>query len=271
MPRSFWSGAVRFGLVNIPVTLHPASEALDLDFDLVDVRDFSPVGYRKVNKNTGREVPKDKIVKTFKVDEGEAVIVTDEDFARARPKGARSLEISGFLKLSEIPVPHFDTPYFLEPAGKDAHAYVLLHETLEQSKMAAMARGVLRTRERLGAIFAQGELLYFNTLRFPHEMRRRNAPEALARVKAVTKPELEMARRLIEEMQTTWKPAAYRDEYREELLSYIRQKAKAGESRTIYEPAPEEAVEKTPDAADLMQLLKRSLGAKPGRKRRSAS
>lgn len=259
MPRGFWSGSIRFGLVNIPVSLRPASEAVDLDFDLVDVRDFAPVGYRKFNKSTGRDVPREKIVKTFKVDEGEAVVVTEEDFARARPEDAHAFVIDAFVDLGEIRPPFFDTPYLLEPQGKDAHAYILLRETLARAGKAAVAKGVLRTRERVAAIFSEGRFLILNTLRYLHELRERD-PSPLLETPAKPSPsELKMAARLIDQMSGSWDPAAYHDEYREQLLDYIRKKAKAGEARKIY--TPEESTEAAASPrGDLMTLLKASVG-----------
>lgn len=265
MARGFWSGAIRFGLVNIPVSLRPASESVDLDFDLVDVRDFAPVGYRKFNKATGRDVPREKIVKTFKVDEGEAVVVTDEDFARARPQDAHAFVIDTFVDLAEIRPPFFDTPYLLEPQGKDAHAYVLLRDTLEKTGKAAVAKGMLRTRERVAAIFAEGGFLILNTLRYVHELRERDPSPLMEKPQKPSASEIKMAEQLIDQMSGGWDPAAYHDEYRDQLLSYIRKKAKAGEAHKIY--APEEAA--TPAATshgDLMSLLKASVG---DRKRRS--
>ncbi len=271
MARGFWTGAIRLGLVNIPVTMLPASESVDLDFDLVDQRDFSPVGYRKVNKNTGRDVPRERIVKVFRIPNGEAVVVTDEDFARARSKGTRNLDLLGFLPLDRIPPVYFDTPYFLDPAGKDAHAYVLLRDILRESKKAALAKGVLRTRERLGALFVQDGGLLFNTLRFEHEFRKRPSSELVAAAAPPTKAELDMGRKLIEGMEIDWEPQTYRDEYHEELVAYIRKKAKAGKSRKVFEAVGEEPLPAAPSGIDLMQLLKESLRS-PGRRRpRSAS
>jgi DNA end-binding protein Ku len=280
MARSFWSGAIHFGLVNIPVTMHPASEKVDLDFDLLDVRDFAPVGYQKVNKATGEQVPKDQIVKAYRVDEGDAVVVTEEDFARARPKGTHALEILGFVKLAEIRPPFFDTPYYLEPSGKEAHAYALLRDTLERTKRAAIAKGVLRTRERLGAIFPEGPFLIFNTLRYAHEMRRREAPAVLMDAKPPGAEEFSMAGQLVGAMESRFEPAQYRDEYREEMLAYIRKKAESGQRRHVYAPqAPGAPAAAEGEPRDLMQLLKQSLASQeparpkpvPGRKRRSAS
>ncbi|HZE96073.1 MAG TPA: Ku protein [Planctomycetota bacterium] len=270
MARGFWSGAIRFGLVHIPVSLRPAAESVDLDFDLVDVRDFAPVGYRKVNKTTGREVPRDKIVKTFKVDEGEAVVVTDEDFARARPQDAHAFVIDTFANLAEIRPPFFDTPYLLEPLGKDAHAYILLRKTLEKSGKAAVARGMLRTRERLAAIFPEGEFLILNTLRYLHELREREASPLLEKPVKLAPSELKMAEQLIEQMSGSWDASKYHDEYHDQLLGYIRKKAKAGEARKIYKPE-EGAPAAATSHGDLMSLLKASVesGGNGGRKRRS--
>lgn len=269
MARGFWSGSIRFGLVNIPVSLRPATEAVDLDFDLVDVRDFAPVGYRKVNKTTGRDVPRDKIVKTYKVDEGEAVVVTEEDFARARPEDTHAFVIDAFVDAAEIRPVFFDTPYLLEPQGKDAHAYVLLRKTLEKTQKAAVSKGVLRTRERLAAIYPDGDFLILNTLRFVHELRERELPPILKKIPKLGAAELKMAEQLIAQMDQGWDPASYHDEYRDQLLEYIQKKAKAGEARKIYTADEVPAAPKAP-RGDLMSLLKASVksgGERPAKRR----
>lgn len=258
MSRSFWTGSLQFGLVNIPVTLHADVENHELHFELVDARDFSPIGYRKINKSTRREVPSDRIVRTFPVEHGESVVLTDADFLRARPKGAKVLEIFGFLALAEIPVAHFETPYTLEPDGKDAHAYALLRETLRRTGKVALARVLLRTRERLGAIVPEGDFLLFNTLRFPYELRNRNVPEALAQARPPSDDELTMAERLVREMETRWTPEDYQDRYHDQLLAYIRRKAEAGQSRRIFEPEAEEAPRAEVPSSNLAKLLEKS-------------
>ena len=264
MARGFWSGAIRFGLVNIPVSLKPATESVDLDFDLVDVRDFAPVGYKKFNKATGRDVPRDKIVKTFKVDEGEAVVVTDEDFARARPEDSHAFVIDAFVDVAEIRPVFFETPYLLEPQGKDAHAYQLLRKTLEKTQRAAISKGVLRTRERLAAIYPDGDYLVLNTLRFVHELRKRTPPPLMEKPAKVSAAELKMAEQLIGQMSHGWDPASYHDDYHDQLLAYIQKKAKAGEARRIYAPDEVPAAPQGP-RGDLMSLLKASV--KPGGER----
>jgi DNA end-binding protein Ku len=274
MARGFWTGAIRFGLVNIPVSLRPAASSVDLDFDLVDKRDFAPVGYRKVNKTTGEEVPADQIVKTYKLEEGEAVVITEEDFARARPQDNRALDIQGFVDVKELSPAYFDRPYLVEPAGKDAHAYLLLRDTLARTGKAAIAKGVMRTRERLGAILAEGDFLLLNLLRFQHEMAARKAPESISRADKPRPEEVKMAERLVEQMTEPWTPGKYHDEYRDQLLRYIEEKAKAGEARRVY--TPEEAEETAPRTPrkNLMRLLKESVEAvqpeKPKRRARPA-
>lgn len=271
MARGFWSGAIRFGLVNIPVSLRPAATSVDLDFDLVDSKDFAPIGYRKVNKSTGEEVPADRIIKTYKVDDGDVVVVTDEDFARARPKDNRALSIHAFIDLKTLSPAYFDRPYLLEPSGRDAQAYVLLRDTLARTGKAAIAQGVLRIRERLGAIYAEGEFLLLNLLRYQHEMAARKAPEILSRADPPRAEEIKMAERLVEQMTQPWRPEAYHDTYRDQLLDYIEKKAAAGEARRVYSPEEEEAP-KAP-GKNLMRLLKESVegGARPEKRRRPRS
>ncbi|HYE97874.1 MAG TPA: Ku protein [Planctomycetota bacterium] len=257
MARGFWTGAIRFGLVNIPVSLRPAATSVDLDFDLVDSKDFAPIGYKKVNKATGEEVPADRIIKTYEVESGEAVVITDEDFARARPKDNRSLSIQAFVDLKGLSPAYYDRPYLLEPSGRDAQAYVLLRDTLAKTGKAAIAQGVLRTRERLGAIFAEGDYLLLNLLRYQHEMAARKPPEILSKADPPRPEEIKMAERLVEQMTEPWAPEKYRDTYREQLLDYIEKKAAAGEARRVYTPEEEEAP-RAP-GKNLMRLLKESV------------
>jgi len=275
MSRAFWSGSIRFGLLEIPVTMHAASQPDEIAFELVDARDFSPIGYRKINKNTHREVPPDRIVRVFQLDRGEAVVVTEADLARVRPRAQRTLDIAGFVDPGDIPVSYFETPYYLETRTEDAHAYVLLREALRRTQKTALCRVVLRTREHLGALLTEGDFLVFNTLRFPQELRRPPVPEAIAHARPASSEELMMAERLIRELEAPWTPESYQDRYREELLSYVRRKAAAGEARRVYEPEPEVEPVSDPPGRDLTDLLRRSLdegqGPRGERKRRSAS
>src|SRR3954470_7069727 len=206
MSRAFWSGSIHFGLLNIPVTMHAASQPAELAFELVDARDFSPIGYRKINKNTRREVPADRIARVFQIDRGEAVVVTEADLQRVRPRARRALDIAGFLDPAAIPVSYFETPYYLLPGSEGEHAYALVREALRRSRRAGLGRVVLRTREHLGALLPEGDFLVFNTLRFPQELLSSQLPEALAHARPASSEELMMAERLIREMEAPWSP-----------------------------------------------------------------
>lgn len=268
--RPFWTGAIRFGLLRIPVAMHPASRPSELGFELVDDRDYAPVGYRKVNKVTGDEVPADRIVRVYRTDGEEAVVVTEADLARARPRGLRTLDLEGFVKAADIPAPYYDTPYYLEPAGEDAHAYRLLRDLLRQSRTVGLGRAVLRTREHLGALLPYGDSLIFNTLRFIDEIRRPVVSEALDREPEPSPEERSMGERLLRRMELSWRPEDFHDHYREELLAYIRKKAETGEARKIFEPEPEEEPT-APTAGQIPELLRRSLSESDEQRRRSAS
>jgi DNA end-binding protein Ku len=184
--------------------------------------------------------------------------VTDEDFARARPEDTRAFVIDAFVDVSQIRPIFFETPYLVEPQGKNAHAYLLLRKTLEKTGLAAISKGVLRTRERLAAIYPDGDYLILNTLRFVHEMRQRKPPELMQKPARISAAEMKMAEQLIGQLSHVWEPSSYRDEYRDQLLAYIRRKAKSGEARRIYTPEEAPAAVPTP-RGDLMSLLKASV------------
>ena len=255
MPRGLWKGSISFGMVNIPVSLHPGEVANDLSFDLVDRRDFSPIGYLKINKTTGQEVPREEMLRTYRLESGEVVAVTDEDLKKARPEAAQTLRILSFTDLAQIKPQFFDTPYYLEPAGKDSTAYVLLRDALAKTRKAGIGKVVIRTRERLAALVAEGPFLMLQTLRFAHQLR---DPSKLKKPAGKADAAgLKMAERLIEEMVGPWKPGQFREEYRDQVLAYVREKAAAGKAREVRE-APARGRKEAP-VADLMSLLKRSV------------
>ena len=144
MPRVVWKGAITFGLVHIPVNLYPGSTSAALDFDLLDKRDFAPIGYRRVNKRTGKEVDLDDTVKGYEYEDGRYVVMSEEDFRRANVKATQTVDIQAFVDAAEIPAYHFDTPYYLEPGKRGEKGYALLRETLRKT-------GAGRSRERRAA------------------------------------------------------------------------------------------------------------------------
>jgi DNA end-binding protein Ku len=257
---AIWKGSISFGLVNIPVALQPAEKRdEELDFTMLDRRDFSPIGYKKVNKATGEEVPREQIAKGFEVEDGRYVLVEELDFKRAAPEKTQRIDIVGFVDLDEIPVSYFDKPYYLEAVAKQEKGYVLLREAMRKANKAGIAKVVIRSREYLAALIPQGPVLILNLLRYPAELRDTkslNIPDA--KKGAVSDKELQMALRLIGDLAEKWKPEQFKDEYRSQLVDFIKKKAAKGDVET---PAVEAAEEDAPrgKVIDMMALLKRSV------------
>ena len=269
MARGLWKGAISFGLVNVPVELHSAKKrAAELDMTMLDKRDLAPVGYKRVNKSTGKEVAWGDVVKGYEYKDDKYVVLSDEDFRRANPEAAKTVDILAFVELAEIQPQYFDTPYYLKPEKRGEKAYALLRDTLEKAGKAGIASVVIRTKQYLAALVPQDELLVLNTLRYADELK---DPAELEIPKAkVTAKELDMAMRLVEDMADKWHPGKYKDTYRDDLLKRIKAKVKAGETEEITEPEKEPRKEKSADVIDLMSLLRKSVEQKPKPARRSA-
>jgi DNA end-binding protein Ku len=267
--RSMWSGSISFGLVSIPVGLYPAEVNHELSFKLLDKRDMTPVRYQRVNRDSGKQVAWDDIVRGFERRPGEMVVVTDEDLKRANVKATQTIEILDFVDAGAIAPSYFDRPYYIAPlqpkrrAPANPKAYVLLREALRHSGKIGIARVVIRTREHLAAVLPQDKVLILNLLRFDHELRKEDdldlPKEALESAK-VSDREMEMAERLIGEMTAKWQPERYKDDYRDDVLALIEKKAKAGEAQTIPEPSEEPPPEGP--GADIIALLRKSLGGR---------
>jgi DNA end-binding protein Ku len=257
--------------VNIPVAVYPAEERDELSFTLLDRRDFSPVGYQRINKSTGEEVAWDDIVKGYEYEDEEYVVLGDEDFKRANPEATQTVDIVGFVDVADIDPMYFDRPYYLAPTKGGEKGYAILREALAESGKAGIAKVVLRTREHLAAVIPGGRALVLELLRFDHELRAADGLDLpgkdLEKLK-VSKREIEMAEKLIEGMVEQWDPSQYKDEYREDLMARIEEKIKKGETEEIPEPEEEAAEAGEPQVIDIMDLLKRSL-EKTGGKRKS--
>lgn len=268
-----WKGHVSFGLVNIPVALHPAEVREELDFTLLDKKDLSPVGYRKVNKRTGEEVPRERLTRGFEHREGRYVIVTDDDLRRASPDRTQRIDILAFTDPAEVHPIFYDQPYYLAPVAKSEKGYALLREALRRTGKAAIASVVIRTRQYLAMVTVFEPVLALILLRFASELRDSRALRAPGKgLKAlgITDKEVRMAEQLIQDMVEPWDPTKYRDEYRDDLMAFIRRRAKTGRVETTVRTAP--AKPKPAEVIDLMELLKRSMGKRrPAAKtRRSA-
>lgn len=259
MARELWKGAIQFGLVHIPVSLFPAEQRDELSFSMLDRRDLQPVGYKRFNKTTGEEVPYEQIVKGYELDEGHYVTLEKEDFQRANVEATQTVDILGFVERDQLPSFFFEAPYYLAPAKHGEKGYALLRETLIRTGRVGIANVVIRTRAHLAALYAVENMLVLNTLRYASEMRdpsELKVPEDLKAAK-VTPRELEMAERLVEDMEMEWDPAQYHDTYRDDLLKMIEEKAAGKVKAAPKAKAPREAT-----VIDFAALLEKSLGGR---------
>jgi DNA end-binding protein Ku len=266
MPRELWKGAIRFGLVHIPVSLFPAESRDELSFTMLDKRDMSPVGYKRINKNTGDEVPYDQIVKGYEWEDGRYVTLEKEDFKRANVEATQTVDIICFIDADQIPNFFYEAPYYLAPGKHGDKGYALLRETLVRSHKVGFATVVIRTRQHIAALYPVDNLLVLNTLRYATEMRspdELDVPKDLKDAKVQPK-ELDMAERLVEDMTLEkWDPTEHRDTYRDDILKLIEQKAQGK-----LKAAPKVKARREAEVIDFSALLERSLAA---RKRPAAS
>jgi DNA end-binding protein Ku len=250
------------------VSLHTAARAHEIDLNLLDKRDFAPVGYQRYNKSTGKVVAWNDVVKGFEYEKGEYVVLTDEDFRRANVEASRTIDIQTFVSRDAIAPYYFDTPYFLVPDKNGERVYALLREALEQSEKLAVATFVLRSRQHVAALMPVDKIIVLNTLRYQEEIQPHpDVAAAVARkANGGSGRELEMALKLVEEMSEAWKPQAFTDTYRDDLMKRIEQKVKAGQTHTLTEPETEATPRATGGGkvVDLMSLLQRSLDQKGG-------
>jgi DNA end-binding protein Ku len=270
MPRSLWKGAISFGLVNVPVELHSAQSRAsnrsgDLDLTMLDRRDLSPVGFKRVNKTSGDEVPWAEVVKGYEYEDGKYVVLGEEDFRRANPEASRTVDIVAFVEMKDVAPQYYETPYYLAPAKRGEKAYALLRETLKKAGKAGIATVVIRTKQYLAALFPQDDILVLNTLRYAEELKKPASLE-IAQAK-VTAKELDMALRLVQDMSDAWQPEKFHDTYREDILKRVEQKIKAGETEDIPEPEKAKAA-KGGEVIDLMSLLKKSIERKPAARKK---
>lgn len=251
--RSIWTGAIGFGLVNIPIKLFSAVQESSLDLDMLDKKDHANIKFKRVNENTGKEVAWNNIVRAFNLD-GKYVILTDADFEEAMPEKTKTIEISAFVNEDEIDTMLYETPYYLEPEKQGKRAYSLLSMALSKSKKAGLGSFVLRNKEHLCLIKAKDDLLILQRLRFIQEIRK---PDEINVIKSAPKPaELKMALSLIEQLSEPFNIDAYKDTYTDKLMKLI--KAKANGKKTP--PAHLKVVHSK--TRDLMEQLKASLGTK---------
>ncbi|NPC54103.1 non-homologous end joining protein Ku [Caenimonas soli] len=257
--RTLWKGAISFGLVHIPITLHSATAENRMKFNLLDKRTMNPVGNKQVNKATGEAMTKEEVVKGFEYEKDQYVVLTPEEIKAALPKSTQTIEIEAFIDGGQIPTAYYNKPYYVAPASKGQKPYKLLQETMRRTGKVGIARVVISTRQHLAALMPSEEGLVLELLRWEDEVRDTAGLPLPDSDTKVTEKELKMAEQLVNELEDKWKPEAFHDEFREKLEQVVEQKVKAGEGEHIMKPLEGEEVKTSADIIDLTELLKRSL------------
>jgi DNA end-binding protein Ku len=260
MPRPLWKGAVTFGLVSVPVNLYPATrKQAELSFRMLHEKDKAPIQYKKFCSEEDKEVPWNEIVKGYEFEKGQFVVMSDEDFEKAKTESTETLDIRAFVPLEQIGVAHFESPYWLEPTRQGRKAYVLLREALEDSGRVGIGTFVMRQREHLAALRPAGKALMVTTLRFPDEIRTPSDLD-LPGDEKLAKKEIELAKQLVDTLAGDWDPKEYKDTYHDTLRAAIEQRV---EGREVEAPVPRKAAR----VVNLMEALEESLktrARKPG-------
>jgi DNA end-binding protein Ku len=266
MARVIWKGAISFGLVHIPVSLVPATVSRGIDFDWLDRRSMDPVGYKRINKASGEEIASKDIVRGVQYEKNRYVVLGDDEIRAAYPAATQTVDIVAFVRAEQISPLYVDTPYYLVPERRGERVYALLREALAGSGDIGLAKVVLHTRQHLAAVLPLGAALVLNTLRWGDEVRSVDEiglPAEAVHAK-VDRRELEMARRLIDEMREDWQPTHYENQFAVQIMALVERKARQGKIEVVG-PAEAAAAETGAEIIDLADLLRRSLGQ--GRKR----
>ncbi|AOJ40352.1 DNA-binding protein [Burkholderia lata] len=261
MTRMIWKGAISFGLVHVPVQLFPATRTVKPSFRLLDKRSMDPVGYRQVNKRTGKEVTREDIVRGYEYEKERYVVLTDDEIRAANPESTQTVDIVTFVDEDAVSFLYLDTPYYLVPDRKGEKVYALLRDALKDSGKIGIAHVVMRDRQHLGALIPVGPLLALDTLRWQEELRpldELSVPADDAKRAGVSARELAMAKKLIEDMSGSWTPDEYHDTFRDDILELVERKVRAGRIEEIEDRPPQTARAAT-NVVDLTELLKRSL------------
>lgn len=264
--RSIWTGSITFGLVSIPVALQNASRSEELKFRLLRGSDLSPVNYKRVAEVDGKEVSWDQIVKGYEYEKGKFVVLKDEDFQRVDLEATDTIDIVDFVELTQINPIFFHRPYYLEPQKGGGVAYTLLRQVLADTNKAGISKVVIRTRQHLAAVKANGNLLVLELMRFADEIvdpSEIKIPEE----KVPGKRELTMAKTLVDQLTEDWDAARYTDDYRSALMKLIDQKVKSGGQEL---PAMGRAPKQATNVIDLASVLQQSLKEAGGGKAKTA-
>jgi DNA end-binding protein Ku len=272
MAHMIWKGAISFGLVHVPVQLYPATQSERVGFNLLDKRSIDPIGYQQVNKRTGKEVTRENIVRGFEYEKGKYVVMSDAEIRSANPESTQTVDILAFVEAPEISFLYLDTPYYLAPDRKGEKVYALLRDALQDSGKIGIANVVLHNKQHLAALIPLGPVLALNTLRWAAELRsyeELKLPAVQQKKSGVTARELQMAKKLIDDMSDKWDPSAYHDTFHDDIMALVERKVREGKTEAIDEVEEPRETRRSADILDLSELLKRSLGR--GKERAGAS
>lgn len=269
MARALWKGAISFGLVTIPVSLYPAKDAREnISFNMLHRDDLRRIHFKRMD-DEGHEVAMQDIVKGYEYERDQYVVIEPADLKKANVEATQSIDIVQFADRADIDITYYDTPYYTEPAKAGRRAYALLRETLKRTGKVGVAKIVIRERQHLCAVLADGPALIAYTLRWPYQLREAthlDLPSEDLDALAVTDQELNMAEQLVNAMAGEWRPEQFRDTYRDDVMRLIEEKIKGGKITTRKEAKPKEGAE----VVDIMALLRQSIEAKqsaPDKKR----
>ena len=267
MARALWKGSITFGLVNIPIELHTAVRDHRPHFRMLHAKDKSPVRFERVCVRDGHPVAWEDLVKGYEYEKGHFVVMTKEDFQAAAVEKTRTVDIIDFVKGEEVDDRFFETPYYLVPAKGGERAYALLREAIRDSGRIGIAKFILRDAQHLAAVEVIQDAIVLSVMRFADELVDAAQFDFPVR-KDVRKPELDMAKALVNSLAAEWDPSKYTDEYRENLMRIIQGKLKGRKVHLEAGAEPRHA-----EVVDLMERLRRSLAqsgtAAGGRARRS--
>ncbi|MGF6466856.1 non-homologous end joining protein Ku [Paraburkholderia youngii] len=268
MAHMIWKGAISFGLVHVPVQLYPATRSEKVGFNLLDKRTIDPIGYKQINKRTGKDVTRENIVRGFEYEKDHYVVLSDDEIRSANPESTQTVDILAFVDAADISFLYLDTPYYLTPDRKGEKVYALLREAMTASGKIGVASVVLHNKQHLAALIPLGPMLALNTLRWADEVRGLDEfkvpPEGM-KAAGVSAKELDMAKKLIDDMSETWDPMQYHDTFRDDIMALVERKIQAGKTEEVTEVETPHESRKSADILDLSDLLKRSLGRGKGK------
>ncbi|MDQ3272443.1 MAG: Ku protein [Pseudomonadota bacterium] len=267
--RALWKGAISFGLVHIPVSLHTATTESGIDFDWLDKRSMDPVGYKRINKKTGKEITKENIVKGIAYEDGQYVVLSAEEIAGAYPKTTQTIEIESFVPNTDIPFVYLERPYYIAPINKGKKVYALLRDTLLKTQRVGIARVVIQTKQHLAVLVPSGPGLILNLLRWGADIRSwedLDLPAEGSKAAGLSDKELSMAKQLVDDMTGKWQPEQFSDSFKDDIMALVKQKVKEGKIETVEQPGEDEETAGRSGARiiDLTELLQRSLRNKGG-------